>query len=191
MKKSILCLLSAAILLACNNAADDTVEKADSTNKANADSGTNKPNSVATDEKSSEFLVRAANSGMAEVQLAKIAQQKASLTDVKSFAAMLEKDHSAANSQVKSFASQRNVALPDSISNDKQQMIKDVEKRTGKDFDKEYLDHMIKSHNDGIDLFESTRTNATDVDVKNFADKTLPTLKMHLDSAKAIRKRHW
>ena len=50
---------------------------------------------------------------------------------------------------------------------------------------------MIKSHNDGIDLFENTKSNATDVDIKNFADKTLPALRMHLDSAKAIRKRNW
>lgn len=190
MKKSIICLLGVSLLFACNNAADDSVEKADSINKANADTA-NKRNGVATDEKSSEFLVRAANSGMAEVELAKMAQTKATLSDVKSFAAMLEKDHAAANSQVKSFASQRNVVLPDTISGDKRDMINDVAKRTGKDFDKEYIDHMIKSHNDGIDLFESTRTNATDVDVKNFADKTLPTLRMHLDSAKAIRKRNW
>ena len=190
MKKTIVYLLFTPLVFSCNNTADDSVEKADSTNEANADS-TGKRNGVATDEKSAEFLVRAANSGMAEVELAKIAQAKATLSDVKNFAAMLEKDHSAANSQVKSFASQRNVTLPDSISGDKRDMINDVQKRTGKDFDKEYLDHMIKSHNDGIDLFENTKSNATDVDIKNFADKTLPALRMHLDSAKAIRKRNW
>lgn len=190
MKKCVIYLLPVVMLFACNNAADDTVEKADSTNKANADSS-GRRDGVATDEKSSEFLVRAANSGMAEVELAKIAQSKATLSDVKKFAAMLEKDHSGANSQVKAFAAQRNVTLPDSISADKRDMITDVEKRKGKDFDKEYIDRMIKSHNDGIDLFENARSNATDVDIKNFADKTLPTLRMHLDSAKAIRQRNW
>jgi predicted outer membrane protein len=50
---------------------------------------------------------------------------------------------------------------------------------------------MIKSHNDGISLFEDTRTNASDIDIKNFADKTLPTWKMHLDSAQAIQKKYW
>ena len=190
MKKSMIYLLPVVMLFACNNAADDTVEKADSTNKANADSS-GKRDGVATDEKSSEFLVRAANSGMAEVELAKIAQSKATLNDVKKLATMLLQDHTNANTQVKSFAAQRNVALPDSISGDKRDMITDVEKRKGKDFDKEYIDRMIKSHNDGIDLFENARSNATDVDIKNFADKTLPTLRMHLDSAKAIRQRNW
>ncbi len=50
---------------------------------------------------------------------------------------------------------------------------------------------MIDSHKDGIDLFEDARSNAADIDVKNFADKTLPTLRAHLDSARAIQKRYW
>jgi putative membrane protein len=194
MKKTI-ALLSTSyfILLACNNAADDSVERADSINKANADTNNiaGSPNKVSTDDKSSSFMVRAANSGMAEVQLAKMAQQKATRDGVKNFAAMLERDHTAANNQVKNFASQRNVALPATISDDKQKMINDMEKMSGNDFDKEYISMMIKSHKDGIDLFEDTRTNASDVDIKNFADKTLPTLRMHLDSAEAIKKRYW
>lgn len=193
MKKINALLLAASfILVACNNTADDSVEKADSINKANTDTSvTGNRNVVVTDEKSSAFLVRAANSGMAEVQLAKIAQQKATLDAVKSFATMLEKDHSSVNDQVKNLAAQRNVTLPATISEDKQKMIADCEKKTGKDFDKEYVSMMVKSHNDGIDLFEDVRSNATDIDVKNFADKTLPALRMHLDSAKALQKRYW
>jgi putative membrane protein len=183
------------ILLACNNNAETTNERTDTsttttTNTAN-DANPNTAATVVTDEKSSNFLTKAANSGMAEVQLAKLAQQKATIDAVKNFAAMLERDHSAANNQVKNLAGQRNVALPASPSEDKQKMYTDMEKMTGKGFDKEYISMMVKSHNDGINLFEDTRSNASDIDVKNFADKTLPTLKMHLDSAKAIQKRYW
>lgn len=191
--KKIIALLSAScfILLACNDAADNSVEKADSTNKANANTNTAVENKVTTDEKSSSFLVRVTNSGMAEVQLAKLAQQKSTMDAVKKFAAMLEKDHTAVNDQVKSFADQRNVTLPATVTDDKQKMYNDMEKMTGKDFDKEYISMMIKAHNDGINLFEDTRTNASDIGIKNFADKTLPTLKMHRDSAQAIQKRYW
>jgi len=191
--KKIIILLSASwfILLACNNSADSSVEKADSTNKANANTNTAATNKVITDEKSSEFLVRATNSGMTEVMLARLAQQKATINSVKSFAAMLEKDHSAVNDQVKSFGSQRNVTLPATITDDKQKMYADMEKMTGKAFDKEYISMMIKSHNDGIDLFENAKANASDIDIKNFADKILPTLKIHRDSAQAIQKRYW
>ncbi|HET6722496.1 MAG TPA: DUF4142 domain-containing protein [Chitinophagaceae bacterium] len=181
------------ILLACNNDAETTNERTDTstTTTTSTDASPNTATSVVTDEKSSTFLTKAANSGIAEVQLAKLAQQKATIAAVKNFAAMLERDHSAANDQVKNLAGQRNVSLPASPSEDKQKMYSDMEKMTGKAFDKEYISMMVKSHNDGINLFEDTRANASDIDVKNFADKTLPTLKMHLDSAKAIQKRYW
>jgi len=182
------------ILLACNNNAETTDERTDTsttTTNTAVDANANTAASVVTDERSTTFLTKSTNSGLAEVQLAKLAQQKATIDAVKNFAAMLERDHTAVNEQVKSLAGQRNVSLPAAPSEDKQKMYSDMEKMTGKAFDKEYISKMVKSHNDGIDLFEDTKANASDIDVKNFADKTLPALKMHLDSAKAIQKRYW
>jgi len=183
------------MLLACNDNKSDTTESttntSTSTNTTTDATVTTTNNNVVTDEKSTEFLKKVTNSGMAEIQAAKLAQQKATIDAVKNFAAMLERDHTAVNQQIKNLADQRNVALPTTISEDKQKMYNDMDKMTGKAFDKDYISMMIKAHGDGISLFEDTRSNASDVDVKNFADKTLPTLKMHLDSAKAIQKRYW
>lgn len=194
--KKIIALLPAFcfMLLACNDTDDTTTESttntSTSTNTA-TDANVTTTNTVVTDEKSSDFLKKVTNAGMAEIQLAKLAQQKATIDAVKSFAAMLERDHTSVNQQVKNFADQRSVALPTSVSDDKQKMYNDMDKMTGKAFDKDYISMMVKAHNDGISLFEDTRSNASDIDIKNFADKTLPTLKMHLDSAKAIQKRYW
>ena len=191
MKKSIAFLVSVVfIFTACDNGAKDSVEKADSINKANTDTVAGS-NAVVTDEKSSSFLVRAANSGMAEVKLAAMAQEKAIIKDVKDFANMLHKDHMGVNEQVKSIAAARNVTLPATISEEKQNMLNECQKKTGKDFDKEFISQMIKSHEDGINLFEDVTKNNNDVDIRNFADKTLPALRTHLDSARAIQKRYW
>ena len=193
--KKIFALLPATcfMLLACNDTNDTTESTTNTSMSTNTvtDANTSTTNTVVTDEKSSEFLKKVTNSGKAEVQLAKLAQQKATIEAVKNFAAMLERDHTAVNQQVKGLADQRNVALPVTISDDKQKMYNDMDKMKGKAFDKDYISMMIKAHGDGISLFEDTRSNASDIDVKNFADKTLPTLKMHLDSAKAIQKRYW
>ena len=180
------------VLLACNDTDDTTETTTTSSTSTDATSPTTSSStSVVTDEKSSEFLKKVTNAGLAEIQLAKLAQQKSTIDAVKNFASMLERDHTSVNDQVKTFAGQRNVALPTAPSDDKQKMYTDMEKMTGKAFDKEYISMMVNAHNDGISLFEDTKSNASDVDVKNFADKTLPTLRMHLDSAKAIQKRYW
>src|SRR5205085_9027937 len=123
MKNILASFLFFFLLAACNNNSKDSVEKADSINKARQDSGVNNNGTNVIDEESSAFLVKIANSGMAEVKMTEIAQQKATLPAVRDFAAMLHRDHSAVNEQVKSMASQKNVALPDSVSNDKQKDI--------------------------------------------------------------------
>src|SRR6478735_471723 len=157
--KKIFALLPAFcfMILACNSSNDTTDESTTNTSTSSntaTDANVSTTNTVVTDEKSSEFLKKVTNSGMAEVQLAKLAQQKATIDAVKNFAAMLERDHTAANQQVKSMADQRHVDVPSTISDDKQKMYNDMQKKTGKAFDKDYISMMVKSHNDGISLFE-------------------------------------
>ena len=73
----------------------------------------------------------------------------------------------------------------DSISGDHQKMISDLSKEQGAAFDKAYMQMMVTDHEKTIKLFTDASQN-TDIEVRNFAAKTLPTIKMHLDSANAI-----
>jgi len=59
--------------------------------------------------------------------------------------------------------------------------------KSGADFDKAYVSNMIDDHKEDIKEFEDAAKNVKDPDLKAFAVKTLPTLKMHLD---AIQKIH-
>ena len=114
--KKIFALLPAFcfMLLACNDTNETTESTTNTSTSSNTatDANTSTTNTVVTDEKSSEFLKKVTNAGMAEIQLAKLAQQKATIDAVKNFAAMLERDHTAVNQQVKTLADQRSVALP-------------------------------------------------------------------------------
>lgn len=173
-------------LLACNNESKDSVETADSTNAANMDSTRN---TVGTDEESTNFLVNAADGGLAEVQMGELAQQKATNPNVKNFAALMIKDHTAANDQVKALASQRNVALPPTPADNHKNHMDDLSKKTGKDFDKAYMNMMEDDHEKTINMFESASGKVNDAEVKAFIDNTIPKLKMHLDSVKAVQAR--
>lgn len=188
MKKKSIAIALPFLLLACNNEGKDSVEKADSANEAKMDSNSTTSQTLQTDEASSSFLVKAADGGMTEVRLGELGQQKASNTGVKRFASMMVHDHTGANDQVKTLAAQRNVTLPDAPASDNQKKVDDMAKKTGKDFDKSFMDAMVNDHEKTIDLFKDASGKANDADVKAFADNTLPKLQMHLDSAKAIRK---
>jgi putative membrane protein len=68
-----------------------------------------------------------------------------------------------------------------------QKKIDGLSRKTGRAFDRDYMDAMVKDHHSAIDMFESAMKNTKAPDVNSFADKTLPTLNMHLDSAKNVR----
>lgn len=191
-KKTVLLFALSLGLLACNNQGKDSVEKADSANeeKREMDTSVNTPATatITTDGESSSFLVKAANAEMAEVQLGELAQQKAVNPKVKEFGAMMQHDHSAANDQVKELAARRNVTLPDSVGDAEKKDYNALNKKSGADFDKAFIKNMISDHNSAIDLFEKCADKSKDADVKTFIDNTLPKLRNHLDSAKAIQK---
>ena len=180
-------------VIACNNSAKDSVEKADSSNEAKTDStnikrdSSNKNGALGLDESTASFLVNVADVGMTEVELGRLAQDNASSKRVKEFARMMVMDHSKGNDELKTLAANKNVTLPKSIGEEHQKKIDDLKKKTGKDFDRAYMDMMEDGHESTVKDFEG-KTDNSDADVKAFVNKMLPTLRMHLDSAKAIKK---
>lgn len=189
MKKGSLLLLALPFLItACGNSTTDSVEKADSANQARQDSPSARPG-ISTDAATTSFLVDAANGGLAEVKISELAQQKGTYSGVKQFAGMMVNDHSGANATVKSLAAQRNVTLPSVPGDENQKKADDLSKKTGRDFDKSYMNIMVDDHQKTIDLFEDASNDVNDAEVKTFIDNTLPKLRMHLDSAKAVQNR--
>jgi putative membrane protein len=134
----------------------------------------------------STFVVTAANDGMAEVNAGKLAQQKATDPRVKSFAAMMVTDHTKAGDELAALAKTKNITLPSAPNADSQKAADDLSKKSGKDFDKAYVNAMVDGHKNAVKLFTDASNNCKDADLKAFATKTLPTLKMHLDSINAI-----
>ena len=189
-RRTLLFLALPFMMVACNNEAKDSVEKADSTNESKMDTNTTTGNTstMTVDQSTSEFMTKVADVGMTEVQLGQVAQQKSSNQRVKDFGAMMVKDHSAAGDELKGLASQKNVTLPTAVSSDHQTKIDDLNKKTGKDFDKAYIDAMVDGHDKTVKDFEKISSDTKDADVKAWVDKTLPTLRHHLDEAKAIQK---
>jgi putative membrane protein len=140
-------------------------------------------------EEMSEFMTKAASGGMMEVELGKLAQQQAQMKEVKDFAAMMVKDHENVNNELKALAAKHNIALPDSMSNDHMDHIKNMRDKKGLDFDKAYMSLMVEDHEEDIDLFESASTNSEieNTEVKAFANKTLQALRQHHERAKQVK----
>ena len=170
---------------------DDSIEKADSANEQLHDTAST-PTTQVVDEKSTDFLVRAANSAMTELEMTRLATQQASMQHVKDFAAALGNDHKSLNDEIRSLASKKNITLPAAVSAEAQKDINELaEKGDKKNYDKSFVKEMIDRQKECIRLYEEAAKEAGDVDIKTFANNSLVKLRIRLDSARALEKRHW
>jgi putative membrane protein len=185
MKKIILNGMLAATfcfwMAACNspnNTENNSTEVAEEQNEETL------PSDDAEDD--AEFMVKAASGGMLEVELGRMALQKASNPKVKSFAQMMVDDHSKANDELKALAAKKNITLPATPGDEAQEHINELAKQSGAEFDKEYMELMTKDHQEDIDLFGEAAEDAEDPEIKAFAAKNLPILKNHHQMAEQV-----
>ncbi len=140
-------------------------------------------------EDDSQFLVDAAEVDMKEIELGKLAQTKATNADVKAFAKMMIDEHTKSSSDTKALAGKNNVSLPMALTDKGQDAMKDLNDETGMDFDKKYVDMMVDGHEKTIDKMEKASEKAKEEDVRMWAANMLPTLRKHLDHAKALKEK--
>lgn len=168
-------------------------DKADKTagndNPGNTDStSTGSTNHNNVDNSDADFLSEAAYGGMKEVAAGKVAQQKGSSNDIKNLGSMMVTDHTAMNEKVKALAAKKNIQLPDSLSTDDMDKIRN-NKKTGADFDKDYANEMVDDHEKDIKKFEDAANNAKDPEIKALANEALPKLRHHLEMSKAAKEK--
>jgi len=133
-----------------------------------------------------KFMDKAAQGGMAEVELGQLAEQNGESSDVKAFGKRMVDDHSKANDQLKQIAAQKGVSLPTTL-DAKDQATKDrLSKLHGSAFDKAYMRDMVMDHKKDVAEFKRECTTAHDSDLKNWANQTTPTLESHLSEAEKI-----
>jgi len=133
-----------------------------------------------------KFMQEAATGGIPEAELGRLAADKASSPDVKQFGQRMVDDHSKANDELKSLASQKGVTLPASPDAAQKAMQVRLSKLSTAEFDRAYMQDMVKDHDKDVAAFKHASMTAADADLKAWAAKTLPTLEEHQQQAKSI-----
>jgi len=141
-----------------------------------------------TKEDDSEFLVDAAEIDLAEIELGKLAQQKSTNPGVKSLGKMLVDAHEKSAAELKTLADSKNFSLPTSVTEDGKEAYDKLNKETGTDFDKKFVDGAIDAHEKAIDKFKIAAENANDTEIKAWASKNVNSLREHLQHAKMLKE---
>ncbi|HEY9003982.1 MAG TPA: DUF4142 domain-containing protein [Mucilaginibacter sp.] len=186
--------LTAVVITSCQNNKDkhwDSKSSADTLNTMKdsvADSGKSITSGLVmkTNRVDAKFAVDAADGGMAEVELGKLAQQQATNSQIKEFGTMMVSDHSAANDKIKNIAKDKGITLPKILGDYQQKLENELRSKAGKDFDRAYVTAMVKDHKETIKTFEVALKELRDTDLRTFANNTLPILKKHLNAIQKI-----
>jgi putative membrane protein len=134
-----------------------------------------------------KFVMEALKGGMAEVELGKLATEKASNDAVKQFGQRMVDDHGKAGDELKKLAQDKGIDTPAALDGKHQKLRDRLAKLSGHEFDRAYVDEMVKDHRKDVKEFQREAGKAKDPDVKSFASKTLPTLQDHLKQIESLQ----
>jgi len=139
-------------------------------------------------EDDTEFAVAAADGGLMEVKLGELAIANGSSPEIKKFGQSMVDDHGKANLELKGLAEQKQITIPTTLSDKKQEKYDELALKKGADFDKAYAEFMVKDHKEDIDAFKKQAEKGNDADLKAWAATKIPTLEHHLAMAETIEK---
>jgi putative membrane protein len=200
---------AAALVIGCNGRKDTTT--VDNRNEPAAIGTAGEAERTAIHDSDKDFINHQLSDGTAEVELAKVAAQKAVNPEVKRFAQMMVQDHEKAGSALKDIAGKFNVTPAPQVDDKHQDLMNKLSKLRGTEFDHEYIKAMVDDHQNAVDSLESRvdstaslkdkitdhstadkqvvpekTENALAASVNEWAATTLPVVRQHLDDAKTI-----
>ncbi len=134
------------------------------------------------------FLTKAAQDGLGEVQIAQLAEQKATNDHIKDMSRKLVDDHTKANDQLKDIASKQNLTMPTQPSEKDKDRYDRLSKLSGQQFEQAFLREQVKDHQKDIQEFQNEANNGKDPQLKQFAQQNLSVLQQHLQMAQQMER---
>jgi putative membrane protein len=129
-----------------------------------------------------------------EIQLATLAAKKAASPKVKQIATRLAADHSKNGEQLRALAQKLNLTLTPAVGGsisaaDSTAMAPDLQRQTGRNFDRAFIQHEINDHQSNIEKLKTQAIPAAqNADIKAYLQQTLSDMQGHLASLKQVQQ---
>ena len=153
-----------------------------------------------------DFVDESLSAGTAEVELGRIAQQRAADAEVKQFAEMMVRDHTQAADSLTQISQQHAIQTRSAMQEHHRDLMERLSKVQGADFDREYMDAMVDGHENMVDHLQTRASedrfgenkgtvrpegsdNPVEASLNQWAANALPTTRRHLEEARRISDR--
>lgn len=133
-----------------------------------------------------KFVTAAAADGALEVELGRLASQRAASDDVRRFGSRMLEDHSKAGDELRQLAGSKGLRLPAALGPKERAQVSRLGAVAGASFDREYVKLMLKEHKKAVSMFQKQAGQGHDPEVRAFAARMLPALQTHLSMIQDI-----
>jgi putative membrane protein len=138
-----------------------------------------------------EFLTKTAKANQFEIDVSKLAVDKAKSGEVKQVAQMLVTDHTAAGEKLKAAVqADGKLALPKDDKPDAKQAqtMEKLKAASGEAFDRAYLEAMLTGHKEGLERYKDYAASGDNATLKQFAQEIAPIVERHLEAVQKLSK---
>lgn len=137
------------------------------------------------------FVDEASAKGMAEIETAKLALDKGTAEDIKTFAQKMIDDHTKANQKLAELAGQHDdLEMSDEATLMDKAKAMILKLRDGENFDEAYANNQLTAHEQTIELYREYVKSGENPQLKQFAESTLTELEHHLKQAQELVSKH-
>lgn len=136
-----------------------------------------------------QFVRNAAEASMSQVDIGKVAEQRSQNPEVKKFAQMMVEEHAKLTEQLKQMGMSENINLPTSVSRDDANAHRSLNTMNGPNFDRAYLERVSSELHRQLGAFERGASLGTKPALKEYAQRTQPTLESELQQVKQLLAR--
>lgn len=135
-----------------------------------------------------DFANTVAASDAYEIAAGKLAQQKATTADLKSFGKQMVEDHTKSTAMLKTAAGKASPAItPAPAMTDEQQAnLKTLESATGTQFDTAYKSQQVVAHRKALDAVQAYTKGGDVAPLRDFAKDAEPVISKHYDMIKGL-----
>ncbi len=137
-------------------------------------------------EPDADFMRRAFQGGLAEVEMGRLAADRAASLEVKQFGQRMVTDHGAANAELARLATRKGVVLPTEPGSAHAATRDRLAALRGTEFDRQYMAEMIRDHQEDVTAFQRQAESGQDPDVRAWAAGMLPVLREHARLAERV-----
>lgn len=133
------------------------------------------------------FLTRAASDEMFELEMSRVAVEKASAPDLKAYAVAMANQHQTVYQELAALAQSKGVSLPTRLGMLRQRELLNLRKLSGEDFDRAYFQRIaLWAHRQDVRLFRDASRMSPDADVRAWANKMMPAHEQHVADARSL-----